>query len=75
MSSLTKKSPKVSNTENKKYLVGVREVHVSFREVTASSESEAVQKVKDMDDEEVYCEYSHTLDEDTWSVEESKEEV
>lgn len=65
----------MSNTETKKYLVGVREVHVSFREVTATSEDEAIQKVKDMDDEEVYCEYSHTLDEDTWSVEESKEEA
>ncbi len=59
-------------TENMpKFHVNVREVHVSTREVKAESAEEAIRKVKDQDAEEVVCEYSHTLGEDTWTVEEA----
>ena len=51
-----------------KFIVEIREVHVSSREVEASSAEEAIAKVKDGDGEEICCEYSHTLGDDTWSV-------
>jgi len=54
-----------------KFTVLVREVHVSHREVTASSKEEALRMVKDGDGDETYLEYSHTLDTDTWQVEEA----
>ena len=54
-----------------KFHVNVREVHVSTHEVEAESAEEAIRKVKDQDAEEVVCEYSHTLGEDTWTVEEA----
>lgn len=58
----------------KKYLVGIREVHVSWRKISASSKEEAIKLVgDDVDNEEVYMEYSHTLDEEYWTVEEVNE--
>lgn len=50
-----------------KFNVLIREVHVSHREVEAKDESEAMELAGDA--EEHYCEYSHTLDRDTWTVE------
>jgi hypothetical protein len=59
-----------------RYRVAVREVHVRFYEVMAADEEEAkdlvgrnAPGVKDLE----YEEFSHTLDSDTWSVEESIE--
>jgi len=43
-------------------MVGVREVHVSTREVEAKNAEEAKRKVLDGAGEEVLCEYSHTMD-------------
>jgi predicted transcriptional regulator YheO len=51
------------------YRVGVREVHVSTREIDAESPEEALDKVQEDEGEEVMCEYSHTLDRDVWTVE------
>jgi hypothetical protein len=51
----------------KKYYVLIREVHVSTRLVEAASVEEAIHEAGGA--EEVMCEYSHTLDTDTWSVE------
>lgn len=52
-----------------KYIVQVREVHISHREVEANSPEEAKELVSNGDDTEVYLEYSHTLGSDTWTVE------
>lgn len=62
----------------KRFLIGVREVHARFYEVTAENEEEAKDLVNelaaDVTDLE-YEEYSHQMDRDTWSVEESTEDV
>lgn len=50
-----------------KYRVLIREVHVSHRIVEASSRDEALELVGDAD--EVFCEYSHTLPKETWTIE------
>lgn len=57
----------------KRYIVGVREVHVRHYAVMAENEEEAkdlvnerASQVTDLD----FCEYSHELDRETWSVEE-----
>jgi len=62
----------------KRYIVGVREVHVRHYAVTAANEEEAKElvnerasQVTDLD----FCEYSHELDRDTWSVEERTKEA
>ena len=55
-----------------KYFVGKREVHVSTMEINADTPEEALLKVWDGDGEEVMCEYSHTLDSDSWSVEDAE---
>lgn len=52
-----------------KYIVGIREVHVSYRAVEASSQEEALQLAEDDLASEFHLEYSHTLDKDTWTVE------
>lgn len=52
-----------------KFHVAVREVHVSTMEVEADGAKDAILKIKDGDGEEIMCEYSHTLSEDTWTVE------
>ena len=55
--------------DEKAFYVGVREVHVSTRKVMAKNADEAKRKVADDEGEEEMCEYSHTLDQDTWSAE------
>ncbi len=57
----------------KKYIVGIREVHVSSREVWANSPEEAKEIAAENLDTEVMVEFSHALDSDTWTVEEVKE--
>ena len=56
------------------FIVSVREVHVSHREVQAKTAEDAMDKVQDGDGEEVFMEYSHMLDSDTWTVEKKKAE-
>ena len=61
----------------KGYVVGIREVHVRHYSVTAENEEEAKDLVYQRADSVVDCEfseYSHELDRDTWSVEESSKE-
>lgn len=50
-----------------KYRVLIREVHVSHRIIEASSAEEALREAGE--GTEVYLEYSHTLDPETWTVE------
>lgn len=50
-----------------KFNVLIREVHVSHREVEAPTKEEAMKVASDA--EEHFLEYSHTLDQDTWTVE------
>lgn len=57
-----------SNRRARRYLIGVREVHVSMREVEAYSEEEALNMADDISCE-VSCEYSYTMDKDNWSIE------
>jgi len=54
----------------KKYNVLVREVHISHREIKAASKKEALERVCNDEGEETFLEYSHTMDTETWSVEE-----
>ena len=54
----------------KEFHVLIREVHVSCRLVEASNPEEAIALAKEGNDEELYLEYSHTLDADSWTVEE-----
>tara|TARA_R100000951_G_C2581314_1_gene162027 strand:- start:540 stop:743 length:204 start_codon:yes stop_codon:yes gene_type:complete len=60
-----------------KYTVLVREVHISHIAVEAESEAAALEQVNafgsDAGEGEIYCEYSHTLDTDTWTVEKTNE--
>jgi hypothetical protein len=51
------------------YRVLIREVHVSHRLVEAASPEEAKENAGD--GEEIFCEYSHTLPRDTWTVEQT----
>ncbi|NUM53476.1 MAG: hypothetical protein HUU46_07520 [Candidatus Hydrogenedentes bacterium] len=59
------------------YLVGVREVHVRHYKVEAANPEDAKslvnQRAPEVEDVE-FEEYSHELDPDTWSVEETKHE-
>mgnify|MGYP001546803263 CR=1 FL=1 len=57
----------------KKFYVGIREVHVSTRMVEAETAEEAMALIVDgvEDGEEVMCEYSDTMNPDTWTVEEA----
>lgn len=62
----------------KTYLVGVREIHVRFYTVEAEDEEQAKDLVYRRAPGVVDCdfeEYSHELDRDTWSVEETKPET
>ena len=53
----------------KKYTVEVREVHISTREVEADSPEEARRIAMDGGaGDEIFFDYSHTHDPDTWSV-------
>ena len=55
-----------------KYIVGIREVHVSHRVVEAQDPEQAKDIASRDLDTEVALEYSHTLDKDTWTVKEDK---
>jgi hypothetical protein len=55
----------------KTYLVGVREVHVSYMEVKANTPTDAFDMIRNGEGDEVSMDYSHTLDPETWTVEES----
>lgn len=55
---------------SKQYLVGVREVHISTRKVWAKDENEA--KLKAGQAEEIMLEYSYSLDQEFWSIEEEE---
>lgn len=61
--------------KEKIYTVLVREVHVAHVTVTATSPQEAAEKVIDGEGDYVSLEYSHTLDPDTWSVEDKEGKV
>jgi hypothetical protein len=49
------------------YHVVIKEVHESHRQVEADSAEEALEEAGGAT--ETYCEYSRTLDPDTWTVE------
>ncbi len=58
---------------SKRYMVGIREVHVRFYSVKAASEDNAKELVNQRDSsvvDENFLEYSHEMAQDTWSVEE-----
>ena len=57
-----------------KFNVLVAELHYSFREVEAKDEEDAKRQIVDgeTDGDEVFLEYSHTLDPEHWKVEEVK---
>jgi hypothetical protein len=54
----------------KKYIVGVKEVHIVSIEVEANSKEEALEKAEGMIEEvqNSQPEYSHTADPDEWTV-------
>jgi len=54
----------------KKYYVLVSEVHVSTMEIEAETPEEALEKVAEGEGDEIICEYSYTLEPDSWKVEE-----
>lgn len=54
--------------DRKSFIVNVQEVHISRQKVQAFDEEDAIQGVMEGCGEEIGCEYSHTLDQDTWSV-------
>lgn len=56
----------------KKYLVGIREVHVRHVEVEAMSEEEAKNVTETYADTDMYLEYSHDMNKGLWSVREMK---
>lgn len=51
-----------------KFIVEVREVHVSFCEIEADDRESAVQLVHEGEGEYVGLEYSDTLGKETWAV-------
>ena len=57
-----------------KYEVRVLEVHYQPIVIEAESEVEAIEMVAEGDGEELECEYGYTLDSDSWTVVELKEE-
>jgi len=58
----------------KRYFVNVREVHISIREVVASSQKEAIEKVDAGEGEALDgLEFSHTLAPEYWTVDEDEE--
>ena len=58
----------------KKYIVGMREIHIQNVEIEAESPEEAIERVADGEGDFVdnSLEYSHTLNTDTWTVKEKK---
>jgi hypothetical protein len=59
----------------KNFIVSVREVHIQPYFVEAEDEKDAIKKVEDGEGEIVDAdfEYSHSLDSNTWTVEEDKQ--
>jgi hypothetical protein len=59
--------------KDKTFNVVIMEVHASTRAVQAATAEEALAKIVNgvEDGDELACEYSHTLDADTWTVEEA----
>lgn len=53
----------------KEFIVLKREVNIVAVKIKADNREEAIQKVSEHQGEECSTEYSHTLDTDTWSVE------
>lgn len=49
------------------YLIGIQEVHYSWRRIEADSLEEALHDAGGATEE--YLEYSHTMDTDTWITE------
>ena len=57
-----------------KYLVGIREVHVRYISVDVDKEEDAIDEAKKLMGRTIEClKYSHDLDENLWTVEESDE--
>ncbi len=57
-------------TTKRKYLVGIQEIHVRTVEVEAESAREARSMAGNAPPgDEINVEYSHTLNENTWTVE------
>ena len=59
----------------RKYLVGIREIHVRTVEVEAVNSQDAMEKAEnqDMDTvDEIMTEFSHTMCWDSWTVEEKQ---
>lgn len=52
-----------------KFLVLMREVHVSYRKVEASTYEEAIKKAANLEGDLVHTEYSHTMPTEHWTVE------
>lgn len=50
------------------YIVSIREVHISHRKVKANSEEEAIAKAEE-EGQEIFCEFSHNINPDMWTVE------
>ena len=55
-----------------KYRIGVREVHVATYEIKAKDQDEALYVLDSCLGDEISLEYSHSLDPDTWDIEEIK---
>jgi len=51
----------------RRFVVAIPEVHISYREVIAETEEEAIEKA-DEEGEEIDTEYSRTLDSDHYTI-------
>ena len=60
-------------SKRRRYLVDIPEVHISTREVFASSPEEAL-KIAGHEGEELSLKYDYSLDTDKWTVEEKDDE-
>jgi len=60
---------------NKKYIVTIREVWKQGVEIEATNPEEAIERVLDGEGDQIesLLEYSHTLDSETWTIEEKKQ--
>ena len=57
------------------YIVAIPEVHYSYRTVEADSEEDAKIVAAESEPNDMDLEYSHTLDESLWKIEEIPEKV
>jgi hypothetical protein len=57
-------------SNKKKFIVGIREVHIRSIEVEAEDADEAINLANNKQEDELNIEYSHCLSQDNWSVEE-----